>query len=567
MPLDHDNEKLLVQLQRGGEALYFSHCKSSETWLPLIEKAYAKAHGDYFAIEGGFASEAIEDLTGGVGVVINPEDIMDKERFWREQLSHVNEKYLFGGGTKMSATKGFVGGHAYAVLKHFEEGDLKLLKIRNPWGEKEWEGDWADGSRQWTPEMMRKLDHTFGDDGVFWMTYKDFLKHFPAINRVRLFNKEWQVAQQWTSVNVPWTVEYLDTKFQFTIEKKCPVVIVLMQPDDRYFYGLSGRFCYSLHFRVYKEGEEGRWIVRSMHNSGGETLFTRSVSAEIEDLEPGTYSVVFKVTAVRADEGQTNQEGVLKYAVSRKDKLLSVGRRYDYAQTKGNLRAMEELNRRRGVLGRREDLKVQLKLGRKLKQKEREREKKRKKRVDDAMRERRKEYEEKRRAREMARRRRRDERGDAESMEAQGGSDERSEEKEEATPAESPSKEDAPDAEAGAEEKGADTDGGEKKGEEAAGETTAISEETDGMVEEEGKKPQSDDEVETAAEGTAAEGEAATEADELSKDLSKLQIDKASGSASNKSDPMSPLSDDMYDSPLDEPEELADEDFEWDSDM
>jgi hypothetical protein len=43
-------------LRKGSNALYFASCKeSNETWLPLIEKAYAKAHGDYQAIEGGFA--------------------------------------------------------------------------------------------------------------------------------------------------------------------------------------------------------------------------------------------------------------------------------------------------------------------------------------------------------------------------------------------------------------------------------------------------------------------------------------------------------------------------------
>ena len=127
--LKHDPEKLKASLQRGCEALYFSHCKSDETWLPLIEKAYAKAHGDYFAIEGGYPSEAIEDLTGGVGISINPEDIMDKDRFWREQLSQVNKKYLFGGASHRSAAQGFVSNHAYAVLEAFEEGDLRLLKL------------------------------------------------------------------------------------------------------------------------------------------------------------------------------------------------------------------------------------------------------------------------------------------------------------------------------------------------------------------------------------------------------------------------------------------------------
>ena len=40
--------------QTGSRALYFAKCiNENETWLPLLEKAYAKAHGDFRALNGG----------------------------------------------------------------------------------------------------------------------------------------------------------------------------------------------------------------------------------------------------------------------------------------------------------------------------------------------------------------------------------------------------------------------------------------------------------------------------------------------------------------------------------
>lgn len=50
----YDINKLRENLQKGSEALYFARCKdNSDTWLPLIEKAYAKAHGDFGSLTGG----------------------------------------------------------------------------------------------------------------------------------------------------------------------------------------------------------------------------------------------------------------------------------------------------------------------------------------------------------------------------------------------------------------------------------------------------------------------------------------------------------------------------------
>jgi len=124
---------------------------------------------------------------------------------------------------------------------------------------------------------MQKLDHRFGDDGAFWMEYSDLLRKYQTFDRTRLFTDEWKVTQQWTSMNVPWSVEYNKTKFCFILEKKANVVLVLSQLDDRYFCGLQGQYEFELAFRVHKAGEED-YIVRS---HGGVSNVLRSTTYPI----------------------------------------------------------------------------------------------------------------------------------------------------------------------------------------------------------------------------------------------------------------------------------------------
>lgn len=159
----------------GSEALYFAQCREeNETWLPLLEKAFAKAHGDYKAIEGGYTGEAIEDLTGGITTELRTADILDKKQFW-EELRQCNQQFIFSCGTGIyhggaHNTEGIIEGHAYSVLRAVEEAGEKLVLLHNPWGESEWNGPWSDGSAEWTPAWMETLNHKFGNDGIFWMS-------------------------------------------------------------------------------------------------------------------------------------------------------------------------------------------------------------------------------------------------------------------------------------------------------------------------------------------------------------------------------------------------------------
>jgi hypothetical protein len=337
-------EEYRTVMQTGSRALYFAQCSDpNETWLPLLEKAFAKAHGDYSAIDGGFVGEGIEDLTGGVTSEVFATDILDKDKFWREELMNVNKTFLFGCGQMggiYGERKGIQEKHAYSIMEAREIDGERLLKLRNPWGRTEWTGRWSDGSEEWTPEWMQKLNHKFGDDGVFWIHYKDLLRHYQHFDRTRLFGPEWTVSQQWTSVNVPWSVDYLDTKFKINLAKSGPVVIVLSQLDDRYYQGLEGQYEFNLQFRLHKDDEE-EYIVRS----NGTYYMKRSVSTELT-LEAGNYTVLLKIKATRVPN-PTPDDVIRATCTKRREKLLATGLSYDLAHAKGQFREQEKEKARR----------------------------------------------------------------------------------------------------------------------------------------------------------------------------------------------------------------------------
>ena len=54
-------------VRKGGRSFYFSSSGTTgETWVPLIEKAYAKLHGSFSHLQDGHACDAIADMTGFV---------------------------------------------------------------------------------------------------------------------------------------------------------------------------------------------------------------------------------------------------------------------------------------------------------------------------------------------------------------------------------------------------------------------------------------------------------------------------------------------------------------------
>lgn len=59
-----------------------------------------------------------------------------------------------------------------------EESRETIIKLRNPWGHKEWKGSWNDTSSKWTAELKQRLGVEDKDDGIFWMEIRDFMSQF-----------------------------------------------------------------------------------------------------------------------------------------------------------------------------------------------------------------------------------------------------------------------------------------------------------------------------------------------------------------------------------------------------
>ncbi|GJJ11681.1 hypothetical protein Clacol_005917 [Clathrus columnatus] len=286
--------------RRGSKTLYFAKSsQENETWVPLLEKAFAKLHGDYAALDGGFAFQALEDLTGGVSQVLFTNDILDTDEFWHNDLMRATQDRLFGcyldslagkgAATDSTTTNGLFSSHAYSILKATEYKGKRFLKLRNPWGKSEWTGRWSDGSKEWTKEWLGALDaldHQFGDDGAFIMEYEDFLKTWYAVERTQLFDNSWIVSSHWLNVNarrLPSAWQYGDVSFTFTIAHDTPSIIVLSQADERYWDELSGCFLWTFDFVLYRKSEE-KAIGRSEYS----ILWTRSVTL-FTDLKAGDY--------------------------------------------------------------------------------------------------------------------------------------------------------------------------------------------------------------------------------------------------------------------------------------
>lgn len=319
-----------------GELIYVKSKAKNEFWSALLEKAYAKMAGSYEALESGNPADALVDFTGGVSETIDLvkgayKDELEKRKDLHQKLVKLLSRNAMASASikvtnrdemEKQLDSGLIKGHAYGIsdVKKIEKGmfssesdKIYLVKLRNPWGEKEWNGPWSDGSTEWKTLSQKdkdKIGVKVENDGEFWMSFDDFCNYFTTVTICMLVNTsmftihktynegvhhgKWEGRSAGGCVNNKETfLHNPQIKFDMTGSKQADVAFIsLMQPDMRALKH-EGKANNTMGFHVMRVEGNRSYRIHQMYEKAGDSNFinSREIFARLE-LDPGRYIVV-----------------------------------------------------------------------------------------------------------------------------------------------------------------------------------------------------------------------------------------------------------------------------------
>ena len=285
---------------------------SGNIWPLILEKAWAKCNRSYEDIIPGNSADAFAFLSPAPyntyyhNSETRPtlfETIRDAQRKGFFVLADITET----ASTNLESLSrlGLITNHAYtvintAILRKSNGSEIKLLKMMNIWGTNEWVGDWSDTSSKWTQEFKKEVGLEPKEDGIFWMSYEDYLQFYTTTHICKA-NPDF---------------EYNVTKFKSSKANNEPLnlsKVVVRQPGSGYF------LVNQKNTRIYRNLKDPEYenpfcnmVVFRDDDKNGYTFIGSECGkqdrlyVECENLLPGTYYIA--VTFPKAGAGFALQQ-------------------------------------------------------------------------------------------------------------------------------------------------------------------------------------------------------------------------------------------------------------------
>jgi hypothetical protein len=163
-----------------------------------------------------------------------------------------------------------------------------MLKIRNPWGEREWNGRASESDLQFWKKMnpfdADRLAHTFENDGTFFMLWEDFVQYFSMVDICRINDNAHYFSHQ---------AEYIDDQAKiFELETSGgDVVVTLSQRNIRGLDWREKKKGYANATMVIaKQVGQGLHVDYQYVDSGMDRSFS-DYSIVLKNLEKGKYMI------------------------------------------------------------------------------------------------------------------------------------------------------------------------------------------------------------------------------------------------------------------------------------
>ncbi|CAF3931107.1 unnamed protein product [Rotaria magnacalcarata] len=185
-------------------SLVFTRSQKKQLFASLIEKALAKLHGSYKALESGRCVEGLQTLTGKPCEVFllhltDPKKKPNLNHIWTKIIQSKAKGYLMtclASNNQLNGElfhrMGLELDHAYSIIDARQVGSQRLVRLRNPWGKKELNTSLSD---KWPRILNEKFVTSSNNDGVFWMSLEEISSLFSEVTICKISGNEHEVRK------------------------------------------------------------------------------------------------------------------------------------------------------------------------------------------------------------------------------------------------------------------------------------------------------------------------------------------------------------------------------------